>query len=344
MTKLKDEINGTLLSDNYTPDGAPKPVKDYITDYEASLGDGSRKYEGLETGLEAFDELIGGLNRFVLIAGMAGVGKSTLALQLALGVIRKEKIPVLFFSYEMSRRDVITMALQNISRKLTRPDIELYGRAKDRAEGKAEQLNDAIKQLTEIGDSLYVIDSHDGAPDMELIEKQVIALKAHHNSPNVMVVIDSIQDIVPTGVVQQTQAEAQTAQKLVELQHKTNCTILAIAQKNKMGVGKGLGYEGILGSVSFIHKPTTVLSLTGGKEALKLLKEKGQDNDDMAEALTDGTKKPDTPYPVVIQVIKGRNSGYGNLGLKYYGAYRYYEVGREKLFDELYEAIDSQNI
>jgi len=337
---MKNDIT-ELETETLLPENLPKPVNTQLDSYLDSLGDGTRKYEGLETGLGQIDELIGGLSRFVLLAGMGGVGKSTLALQMALGVAEQEKIPVIFYSFEMSQRDVITMALQNKSRKLFRNDLELKGNAPDLAEDKREEIKKAVTNLRKVTDTFYIVDSKAMKPHLDLITEQVKAIKTIHQSEKVLIVIDSVQDIVPTDL-NQTQAEAQTAQKIVELQLETNATILAIAQKNKAGVRDGGGYASVMGSVAFIHKPTTVIELIGGKEALQKAKDSkaltGDELQKLEESLSQDTKNPDTAYPIFLNVIKGRNSGYGGVALKYYGAYRYYEVGQERKYSNLYEA------
>ena len=64
-----------------------RPITSLFADHKESLGDGSKKYRGLETGIKEIDEMSQGLDGFVLLAARAGTGKTTLAMQLALGVI-----------------------------------------------------------------------------------------------------------------------------------------------------------------------------------------------------------------------------------------------------------------
>lgn len=330
-----------------TPEGVMHPIGNQLDDYYDTLGDGSRAIEGLETGVTSFDELIGGLNRFVLIAGQAGVGKTTLALQLALGIIDKEKIPVIYYSFEMSRRDMLTMAVQNIHRKLTRSDIVLRGRAPQPeliASGKPDPVKDSLAKLkSRYGGLLYILDSHEGVPTTTAIREQIEQIKATHKAKDILVVIDSLQDIVPTGS-NQVQSEGQVAQELVQIQHATDATIFAISQRSKEGVKSGDGYGSVKGSVDFMHKPTTVLNMIGGKDALRLAKERktieGSDYERMRDQLNNQAKDPSVPYPVLLTVLKGRNSGYGKVPMQYYGAYRYYDEGRSALFAPLYDTFD----
>jgi hypothetical protein len=81
------------------------------------------------------------------------------------------------------------------------------------------------------------------------------------------VVVDSVQDIVPL-TANQVQAEIQTVQELTEVQQKTGATILVIAQKNKGSINSVDSYGDVMGSMSFIHKPNTVIEIITAKELL----------------------------------------------------------------------------
>ena len=85
---INARIADRLQDPDYSTANPVYPVTANLDDYLASLGDGSRPYEGLSTGLDAIDHLIGGLNRFTLLAARAGTGKSTLAVQMSLGSIQ----------------------------------------------------------------------------------------------------------------------------------------------------------------------------------------------------------------------------------------------------------------
>lgn len=329
------------------PKGILHPIGNQLDEYYEGLGDGSRKYEGLETGLASFDELIGGLNRFVLMAGQAGVGKTTLALQLALGIIDSEQIPVIYYSFEMSKRDMLTMAVQNIHRKLTRPEIVLRGRKaqQELVEGEPDPIKDTIASLRDrYGKMLYILDSSEGVPKTEAIKEQIEQIKATHKAENILVVIDSLQDIIPSDK-NQVQAEGRVAQELVQIQHATDATLLTINQRSKEGVKSGDGYGSVKGSVDFLHKPTTVIQMLGGKDMLRLAKDKKLIMDTEAQRLAgylnNQTKDPTMPYPVMLQILKGRNSGYGKIPMQYYGAYRYYDEGKASLYTPLYNAFDN---
>ena len=56
--------------------------------------------------------------------------------------------------------------------------------------------------------------------------------------------------------------------ELTILQQQTGATILATAQKNKASTTSGDDYADVMGSMSYIHKPNTVLMLDTPREML----------------------------------------------------------------------------
>lgn len=78
----------------------------------AAAAAGSR-IPGLSTGLPDLDRLILGLNKsdFILIAARPGMGKTSIALNMALYVAMTLKKTVAFFSLEMSREQLVTRLL-----------------------------------------------------------------------------------------------------------------------------------------------------------------------------------------------------------------------------------------
>ena len=84
-------------------------VFDTLSEYAAS---GSR-IPGLSTGLQDLDRMLLGLNKsdFILIAARPGMGKTSIALNIALHVALVLKKTVAFFSLEMSREQLVTRLL-----------------------------------------------------------------------------------------------------------------------------------------------------------------------------------------------------------------------------------------
>ncbi len=336
--------------DKYQPDDKAKlekatrllPLSNDLEQYRQELGDGSTTYRGLVTGFNEVDELISGLDRFILLAGRSGAGKTTLATQLALGVA--EHTPVLFYSLEMGRGEITTMMLQVLAKGLYRNEIELRGNDPDLPEQSKQKLEQAFNGLTKLGGNIYIKDATGGIPrianpdDANSIYSTIEAIKAKHKAERVLVVVDSVQDIVPL-TANQIQAEIQTVQELTEVQQRTGATILVIAQKNKGSINSVDSYGDVMGSMSFIHKPNTVIEIITAKELLA----KSKDNPNQAREIEQNIEadaKEGYAKPMYLNIIKGRYTGTSAIPLQYYGAYGYYEGGKSKRFNEVYNPFD----
>ena len=336
--------------DKYKPDDKTKlekatrllPLTNELEQYRQELGDGSNTYRGLVTGFNEVDDLISGLDRFILLAGRSGAGKTTLATQLALGVA--QNTPVLFYSLEMSRGEITTMMIQVLARGLYRNDIELRGNDPKLEADKQTKLDTAFTQLAGLADNVYIKDATSGIPriadpkDANSIYSTIEAIKTKHNAERVLVVVDSVQDIVPL-TANQIQAEIQTVQELTEVQQKTGATILVIAQKNKGSINSVDSYGDVMGSMSFIHKPNTVIEIITAKELLA----KSKDNPNQAREIEQNIEadaKDGYAKPMYLNIIKGRYTGTSAIPLQYYGAYGYYEGGKSKRYNDVYSPFD----
>jgi KaiC/GvpD/RAD55 family RecA-like ATPase len=336
--------------DKYKPDDKAKlekatrllPLSSELEQYRQELGDGSKTFRGLVTGFNEVDDLISGLDRFILLAGRSGAGKTTLATQLALGVATHT--PVLFYSLEMGRGEITTMMIQVLAKGLYRNDIELRGNDPKLEADKQGKLDTAFSQLAGLASNVYIKDATSGIPriadpkDANSIYNTIEAIKTKHKAERVLVVVDSVQDIVPL-TTNQIQAEIQTVQELTEVQQKTGATILVVAQKNKGSINSVDSYGDVMGSMSFIHKPNTVIEIITAKELLA----KSKDNPNQAREIEQNIEadaKDGYAKPMYLNIIKGRYTGTSAIPLQYYGAYGYYEGGKSKRYKEVYSPFD----
>lgn len=343
----------------YQPDDKTKlekatkllPLSNDLEQYRQELGDGSKTYRGLVTGFNEVDNLISGLDRFILLAGRSGAGKTTLATQLALGVATHT--PVLFYSLEMSKGEITTMMLQVLAKGLYRNEIELQGNDPKLPDQSKTKLDNAFNDLTQLAGNIYIKDATSSIPriadpkDANSIYNIVETLKTKHEAERVLVVVDSVQDIIPMSS-NQTQAEVQTVQELTEVQQKTGATILVLAQKPKSSISSKDNYGDVLGSMSFIHKPNTVLDLITAKEHLYKLKDEAKATKNQAkmqeaeqvEQDIEADAKEGYAKPVYLDVIKGRNTGTNKIPLQFFGAYGYYKGGKSVRYSDVYIPFD----
>lgn len=328
------------------------PLNADLQDYKESLGDGSRPFRGLATGFDEIDEIIGGLDRFILLAGRSGAGKTTLALQLALGVAQHK--PVIIYSFEMSRNEIITSLLKATAHRLGleglyTKTIELQGNDPNLPSNVADAIAQSLTELDRTGERVFIKDSSQGIPAIlpyptqgktdksPTIYDDIERVKKICKSDEVLVLIDSVQDVVDTSNPNQVQAEIKAVNDLTILQQKTGATILVTAQKNKGSVNSQDSYGDVMGSMSFIHKPNTVIELVTLAEMInKADKDHKEKIKDLADEIEQEAKQGNCK-PMFLNVIKGRFTGVESLPLKFYGAYGYFEAGQDKNYSDAYK-------
>lgn len=269
--------------------GLPKTTTADLPDYYKTLGDGSRVLIGVETGIPVIDKATMGLSGVVVLGGIAGQGKTSLALQVGYEACVKGT-PVIFYSLEMPKRAIYTKILNRLS-SVSYGDILLKGRPYldndiqptnlvgepidffsllTMDESKA--LCDARDKLVEIGDRFYVRSRERGEEPISFttLEAEINLVKLRHNAEKVLVVIDHLQVFdfrkdETERVSDQIDKESKLIDRFKGVSEKTDTPILLISQKNKQGF-KSSGLESIKGSVDIVYLADVVMFLEGENE------------------------------------------------------------------------------
>jgi DNA primase len=266
--------------------GLPKTTIEDLPDYYKTLGNGTRTLIGIETGIDALDKATMGLSGIVVLGGIAGLGKTSLALQIAFETCEKGT-PVIFYSLEMPKRAIYTKILNRLS-KVGYGDIMLKGKpyldpeAQDTdlmgnkvdfhslfSKDEAEALGEARTRLMGIGDRLYIRSRERGeeAINFSTLQEEINLVKVKHNTDKVLVVIDHLQVFdfrkdEKERASDQIDKESKLIDRFKELSEKTDTPILLISQKNKQGFGSS-GLESIKGSVDIVYLADIVMTLEG---------------------------------------------------------------------------------
>ena len=351
------------------------PATQDLADYQASWLDGTKPFRGLATGLQDIDQAIGGLDRFVLLAGRSGAGKTTLALQFAQGIL-KRGTPVVIYSYEMARGEILTsllkleahdlVATQDPTNKppythLHTNTIELRGNDPALQADYRKTIDDAMQSLNSTVERLYIRDSQTGilpilppsktarAKDTPIDVKQdakpsmlddIEYVKHGAGTQDVLVIVDSVQDIVATNNPNQVQAEIEAVNDLTRSQQMTGATILVTAQKNKGSVNSTDSYGDVMGSMSFIHKPNTALELVTVAEVVNKLPQSERARYQQEVRDLEADAKRDFAKPMLLNVIKGRFTGTGSLPLMFYGAWGYFDTKADPNYKDMYSILE----
>ena len=156
--------------------------------------DSGRKLLGLDTGFDHLNTVFNGLTEGVFIlAGAPGLGKTTLAKQIADQVAEIEQVPVLFFTYEQTADDLRIKSLARLSK--VRADAIMTGNAAPNDWQKVQEADH--KYRSGPGPYLTIIEA-DAQTTVATI--RTAALMAKHRAggdKRVLLVLDYLQ-ITPT--------------------------------------------------------------------------------------------------------------------------------------------------
>lgn len=280
MHKGFDELPEVLASVG----GLPKPATSDLPDYYKTLGSGKSDYLGIETGIASIDRATRGLSGLIVLGGIAGQGKTSLALQIAYETCVKGT-PVIFYSLEMPKRAIYTKVLNRLSqvsygdillkgRPYLDPSVQdndLMGMAVDTGgmltKDEAEALQKAQEKLVSVASRLYIRSREKGeeAINFHTLEAEISLIKTRHNAPQVLVIVDHLQVFdFRLHENERTNDQIDKEGKLIDrfkgVSEKTDTPILLISQKNKQGFTSS-GLESIKGSVDITYLADVVMLL-----------------------------------------------------------------------------------
>jgi len=274
----------------------PKPARDYLDPYYKTLGDGTLELLGIKTGLAELDKKTLGLDGLIVLGGIAGQGKTSLALQLAFDVCELGT-PTIFYSLEMPRRAIFTKILNRLAQVRysdillkgrqyldeTRQDKNLLGEEIDfyklLTKDQADKLKIAKEKLTKASDKFYLRSRESKETDItfESVEREINLIKAEHKADKVLVVIDHLQVFnAGDNYKDQIDREGKLITGFKGITERTGATIVLISQKNKAGF-TSRGLQTIKGSVDIVYLADVVMFLESDEE--KTNKDNGKELD-----------------------------------------------------------------
>lgn len=187
----------------------------------------------LSTGFKAIDNLVGGMQRgqYWVIAGRPSMGKSALALSIALNVARpdndgKSAGKVALFSLEMTKDQLLERALSMESR--TDNQRLLHGNLVDK------DMNILITVAGDIARApIWVADNTDDIGTVAKIKAKAAKLKAEHGLD--VIVIDYMQLLKGVGEFggNRTQEVGAISREIALMAIDLDCTVIALSQLNR---------------------------------------------------------------------------------------------------------------
>lgn len=216
------------ISDNLTPIESILPITfEQIEERNNNKG----SLMGVASGFYDLDNYLSGFqkNDLLIIAARPSMGKTALVLNLVTNVAMKEKQPVLFFSLEMSKEQLVQRML------CAEAEIDAQRiRTGNISESDFSKLASAMGRL---GDSPIFIDD---TPNMTVMDMRAKARKLmieRQNQPIGMIVIDYLQLMQgragSTGMENRQNEIAAISRGLKGLARELKCPVIALSQLSR---------------------------------------------------------------------------------------------------------------
>ncbi len=180
---------------------------------------------GVSTGYPDLDNKLAGMqnSNLVILAARPGVGKTTLALNMALNAAVKDKVPVGFFSLEMSKEELVDRLL------VGQADIDAWrlktGRLSD---DDYKRLTEAMGELSDA--PIYI----DDTPGLSILEMRTKARKLKLEKDIKLVIVDYLQLADPGKKFDSRNNEVSfVSQGLKNLARELKVPVLALSQLSR---------------------------------------------------------------------------------------------------------------
>ncbi len=207
------------------------PLRSILADTFERIDDlhrNSGSLRGIATGFNDLDQLLAGFQRsnLIVLAARPSMGKTTMALDIVRNIITNLKLPVGFFSLEMSRDELVDRLLSSEAQ------IDLWklrtGRLSDSGgNNDFERLNEAMAKLSEV--PLYIDDS----ASANIMELRTKARRLHMEHELGLIVVDYLQLMEGRQTENRVQEVSEISRALKSIARELNVPVLALSQLSR---------------------------------------------------------------------------------------------------------------
>ncbi|HVT35198.1 MAG TPA: replicative DNA helicase [Nevskiaceae bacterium] len=200
------------------------PLMDQLEKQLEVLSNSTGGLGGLETGFVDFDKKTGGLRAgdLIIIAGRPGMGKTSLAMNIAENVAIDKKLPAAVFSMEMSAEQLAMRVISSFGR-VDQQNL----RTGQLTDMDWSRLSSAIGLVREA--PLYIDET--GALSPLELRARARRIAARHGLS--LIVIDYIQLMQVPGSENRTNEISEISRNLKALAKELSCPIIALSQLNR---------------------------------------------------------------------------------------------------------------
>lgn len=184
------------------------------------------KLRGVRTGYHDLDNMTAGLQRsdLIILAARPAMGKTTLVTNLAYNVATIAKQPVLFFSLEMSKEQLVDRMLADAS------GVDAWNiRTGNLSDDDFSKLSEAMGELAEA--PIFI----DDTPGVSVLEMRTKARRAMHENPLGLIIIDYLQLMQGNGHSQgnRVQEVSEISRGLKLIARELNVPVIALSQLSR---------------------------------------------------------------------------------------------------------------
>jgi replicative DNA helicase len=208
-------------------------VKDALAESFDRLDELQKKkgqLRGLPTGFKDLDDTLAGMqdSNLIILAARPGLGKTSLALNIAQHVAVVERLPVGFFSLEMSKEELVDRLL------VAQADIDAWKmKIGQLSEEDFTKLSEAMGALAEA--PLYI----DDTPALSILEMRTKARRLQTEHGLRLLVVDYIQLARGRGLENRVQEVSEISQGLKNLARELKIPLLAVSQLSRAVTRRG---------------------------------------------------------------------------------------------------------
>jgi len=229
----KAEAQVFALTQKYTSQ-AFMPVKAALADSFDRLDELHKNTSGMRgvtTGFKDLDDKLAGMQKsnLIILAARPGIGKTALALNIAQNLAVEAKIPVGFFSLEMSREELVDRLL------VAQADIDAWKLKTGKlSEEDFTKLSNAMGELAEA--PLYI----DDTPALSILEMRTKARRLQVEVGVNLIVVDYLQLARSRQLENRVQEVSEISQGLKNLARELKVPVLALSQLSRAVEQRGV--------------------------------------------------------------------------------------------------------
>lgn len=181
---------------------------------------------GIRTGYKDLDTMTAGLQRsdLIILAARPSMGKTTLVTNLAYNVATIAKLPVLFFSLEMSKEQLIDRMLSDAS------GVDSWNiRTGNLSDDDFSKISEAMGEMAEA--PIYI----DDTPGLSVLEMRTKARRAAHDQTLGLIIVDYLQLMQATNTHNgnRVQEISEISRGLKLIARELNVPLIALSQLSR---------------------------------------------------------------------------------------------------------------